>query len=104
MARAAAPARRVAAPDGAAGGIADGDAPGVLLQRGDLGPAPDVDAELAGAPVQERLEVGLGEHGGVGPSGRAGAGAPEAQQRGAGRVAPLVEIGGLADLAERRPD
>ena len=59
-------------------------------------------AAPAARAVEERLERGLVEHRRHRPARRAVADAAEAQQRRAGRVAPLVDLGRLADARGAR--
>ena len=107
-------------PDGAVGTVAaddeacrdyraihrgDRDAVRVLRESVDLDSAADVDRwQLYGALVEQRLEGRLVEHRRVGPAGWTVAFLTEAQQGGAGGVAPLVDLGRFADLTERRTD
>ncbi len=61
-------------------------------------PRRTLDAELARATVEQPLDHRLVEHRRRRPTGRAVADPAEAQQRRAGRVAPLVDLRRLADL------
>jgi hypothetical protein len=87
----------VARRDRRAVGAGHDDAVVMLVDGHDLDAAAHVHAEVGGAPGEQRLEGGLVEHRRRGPARRAVALLSEAEQRGAGGVAPLVDLGGLAD-------